>query len=577
MIRKYGAMAVLVALLASLIVVGIGHAQAGAVHGSTCNIMITGFNSTYNAPQGGACGEVSVNVSAGASQNRIECAPGSAEVGGVTFGNDSFNNTLFNCTFSSAVIRSLDNASNNLISSYGKYSLSFADNLSNIGIGYYFTFVSKDYRGVPSRALFINLVPFALTKPGFSFIDAQDLAIGRIHQVAAYINYTLPRFGYYASVNSTGVMHFALEQKQVYRNRTMNFNPYWFVTPYWGWDELSYKEFNITANTNYTPTLLYPTMPENVRFPDNTTIYWNYTIIRYSNATNMTLYIDRGWQGDLNNTVAYVLHNVTNGTVSYKVGVQQPGIYEYIGILKSPQAAEHDNSTTETYGIGLPYCQIGDASQILYPGYYSMPYKNLSILHTFWLNGSLCNVPVDIIVSNVTIDCRGGNINSNNVSIEINSVKNTRIENCNIYGNGFRIDSASNVTVLNTNVIADTRGDIAFNISDSSNVLLDNVHMVGYANYSRIVSLGSSVTTNSISYNNTMNFTFNNTINPYNNTSGNAGGSTANATITIRIDTPSRHAPPPITYYYLVYLFVAIIAICVAVYYLVSGSGGRAR
>lgn len=318
-------------------------------------------------------------------------------------------------------------------------------------------------------------------------------------------------------------------------------------------------------------------MQENVRFPDNTTIYWNYTVVRYSNATNMTLYIDRGWQGDQNNTLAYVQHNITNGSISYKVGKQAPGIYEYIAILKSPQANEHDNSTTETYGVGLPYCQIGDASQILFPGYYSMPYKNLSILHTFWLNGSLCNIPVDVIVNNVTINCNGGNINSKNVSIEISGVNNTKIENCNIYGNGFRVYNSNGVNVTNTNIIADNSSNTALYVDDSKNVTLSNVSIIGYKGGNQIVNISSMISIGRVSFSNLTNISKSastTTINYTKNYTTNETGNTASKTIGIGV--PSRHAAAPsIDYYYIALLFAAIVAICAVIYYLVSRSIGR--
>ncbi len=564
-----------VALVAVLSIAVLAH--TAYAQGSSCEINVTGIGETYHASSAGACASAVVNVAAHSSQDKVLCSGASPQIGGVTFGNDSFNNTLFNCTFASAQIASLKNASNNLISPYGTYSMSFSDNLSNVAIGHYFTFVSKNYDGTPSTSLFITVVPYAIAKVASVFINSQNLAMNVIRQQALIANYTLPRFGYYASVNSTGIIHFALEQKEVYRNRTVGFNPYWFVTPYWGWDELSYKEFNITGNMNYTPTLVYPTMQENVRFPDNTTIYWNYTVVRYSNATNMTLYIDRGWQGDQNNTLAYVQHNITNGSISYKVGKQAPGIYEYIAILKSPQANEHDNSTTETYGVGLPYCQIGDASQILFPGYYSMPYKNLSILHTFWLNGSLCNIPVDVIVNNVTINCNGGNINSKNVSIEISGVNNTKIENCNIYGNGFRVYNSNGVNVTNTNIIADNSSNTALYVDDSKNVTLSNVSIIGYKGGNQIVNISSMISIGRVSFSNLTNISKSastTTINYTKNYTTNETGNTASKTIGIGV--PSRHAAAPsIDYYYIALLFAAIVAICAVIYYLVSRSIGR--
>lgn len=565
---------VLIAAL-TIFMPSVAHAQ-----GAACAVNITGFNGTYYIPGSSTCTTAYVNVSQNSAQNRIVCNGNSAQIKGVTFGNGSFNNTLFNCTFSSADIVSLVMAENNLISPYGSYTMSFADNKSNIAIGYYFTFISKNYVGKPSTALYITVVPYVLAEAASNFINSQNLALDVIRSQAELINYTLPRFGYYASVNSTGIMHFALEKEQVYRNRTINFNPYWFVTPYWGWDELSYKEFNITSDMNYTPTLVYPTMQENVRFPDNTTIYWNYTIIKYSNASNMTLYIDRGWQGDQNNSLAYVQHNVTNSSISYKVGRQAPGIYEYIAILKSPQAHEHDNSTTETYGIGLPYCQIGDASQILFPGYYSMPYKNLNMLNTFWVNGSLCNVPINVVANNVTIDCRGGNINSNNVSIEISGASNTKVENCNVYGNGFRINNADMVNITNTNVISDKPGNIAFNVSGSANVIISNVSVVGYGASDRVLNVSSMISMQGVSFSNetrniTQGYADNNaTAANYTNSTGADTSSAGNSTIVFT--TPSKHAAPQQDYYLIIALAV-VVGACTVIYRIASGILERRR
>jgi hypothetical protein len=458
---------------------------------ATCNYTVGGSNHLINANY---CAGASVSFLAGTSNSSFYCGK-NISLSSVVFGNNTYNNTLYNCTFSNAIVESLHNASNNLISPYGNYTFKFVDNISNIALGYLFVFVplnSSDRVGIQG---FASVMPYNFAESNPSLSLSQQTSQAELINAALKEKYPIPRFGIYApgQVTSGVNVTFKLETSQIYKNRTINYNPYWFICPYWGWDELTFKTFYIHSNIHFTPTLIYPNMEEDIQYPDNTNIFWNYTIIKYDNAPNMTLYFWKGYQVAPFGKVMHAMYNVTNGTVSYDRGIQSLGVHETIAVLKSPEAMEHDNSTTETYGVGLSFC-TDEIPPITLPGYYSLAYGSLHMLNTFTITNQTCATPLSIIANNVTIDCKNGTINSTKTSVLINEGTNITIENCNIYGNAFYIYSSKNVKIINSNLYANTKNETAITAIYSS-VIIKNVTFNGYSKDYQIIN--SSIHLNS--------------------------------------------------------------------------------
>ncbi len=514
----------------------------GSVHYNTnCNSMSLGFSDVYNSSFYCGRGEI---------------------VGNVTFGQNTYNNTLYNCTFADSRILSFRNASNNLASPYGNYSLGFYGNRSNIAIGYFFNFVSLNRSGFPAPEGFIGIVPYSIASKDRVTVALQNLNFSMVKNISEVYGIALPRFGIITpmGIGNSGT-HFLLDVRQVYKNRILNFSPYWIVVPFWGHDILSFKVFNITGNMNYTPTYIAPNMLEDVQLPDNTNIYWNYTVVKYSHAANMTAYLWSGYQVDPNGSIIDTVHNITNGTIHFDRGVQRPGIHETIGVLKSPQANEQDNSTTETYSVGISYCTQNEIP-IIIPGYYTLAYGSLHLLSTFTPSTSTCENALTIYAHGVTLDCRGGRINSTNQSILGIGSNNLTIENCNIHGNGLMLKNAENVALLNSSVYANTFADTAI-YANYSSLKLYNDSFYGYRRASAIMNANSNITYEGVAF-------YNNTYTQPNKThapSSNASNSTSISQGTV------AHIEP----YYLIMLLVAFIMAIVLLYILVSRSRlGRA-
>jgi hypothetical protein len=439
-----------------------------------------------------------VNVLHGANQSKLYCTNGSS-INSVVFGNDTYNNTLFNCTFENASIKNMHNAINNIISPFGSYNTSFIGNLSNLAVGYYFVFVPRGPNGNYAQEGFAALMPDALVKFNPGVGGSQQTTYEQIVQDAELNNYTLPRFGAYApGAVGFGPQRFAIEAYVIYKNRTFSYNPYFFICPFWGWDELTFKVMNITSDVNFTPTLVYPRMTENVQFPDNTSIYWNYTVVRYSNAANMTFYFWKGYQVAPGGRIMHVDYNVTNGNYSYKRGIQTPGIHETIAVLKSPQAQEHDNSTTETYGIGLAFCTQKEPA-IFMPGYYTMAQKYLGLLNTFWPTNHTCNTALEIVHPKVTINCLGGTINSTNESVRLINGQDTVLENCRIKGNALNALDSENISIYNSSIVANNQTNVPF-VLDKSSLYLYNTNVTGYSRNAVLLS-GSLIKFNNTEFN----------------------------------------------------------------------------
>ncbi|OJI06972.1 MAG: hypothetical protein BK997_03865 [Candidatus Micrarchaeum sp. ARMAN-1] len=490
-------------MLALMLYGGVAHA---ANAGSYCNMAVSS-NGTYSI--GSSCSDTAISFPAGVSQAKVYCGPGSS-VRSVLFGNNTYNNTLFNCTFNNARIASMHDAQNNIISPYGSYNTSFLGNSSNLAVGYYFVFVPKGPNGNYSLGGFAAIMPDALVKFNPGVGGSQQTTYEQIVQDAQINNYILPRFGAVPpGPVLLGPQRFAVEAYSIYKNHTFSYNPYFFISPFWGWDELTFKVINITSNVNFTPTLVYPRMTENVQFPDNTSMYWNYTVVKYSNATNMTFYFWKGYQVSPEGRIMYEVHNVTNGNYNYDRGVQTPGIHETIAVLKSPEFQEHDNSTTETYGVGLAFCTEKEPA-IFMPGYYTMAYKYLGMLNTFFPSNQTCNTTLTVTNSNIKINCLGGIINSTNTSIHAINANNLALENCRIYGNAIDALGSKNMSIYNSTITANNDTNVPFILNDSS-LYLYNTELIGYshngtlAHSSSIKSYNSSfdIVTTTIDYNST--------------------------------------------------------------------------
>jgi hypothetical protein len=423
----------------------------GSFFAQSCNYNIMGNNNseyTYSN-----CSTITVNFGSGAMNNSFSCNNSrTIKLTSAIFGNGTYNNTIYNCTYSNAKIYVMHNSSNNLIGNEGNRSLIFADNESSIAEGYYFKFVSLNRQGKTGIEGFAALFPYALEVYSNRAANDQDITLNFLRQIANNNNYMMPRFGYYIpGPVGAGNVSFAVEKELIYKNKNVNFNPYWFIVPYWGHDILSFKEFNITGNMNYTPTFVVPDMAEWYQMPDNANVYWNYTVIKYSNAPNMTAYLWKGWQASPNGSIIYTVGNITNETIRFDRGRQTLGIHETIAVLKSPSVGEQDNSTTETYSVGLSACTVIPLNM---SGYYSMNVHELYLPGIFQPTNKTCDYAVTVDISNVTINCKGGVINSTKQSIQVFDSKNVNFENCNIEGNAFNLYNSS-VEVINSSVKAD--------------------------------------------------------------------------------------------------------------------------
>ena len=320
----------------------------------------------------------------------------------------------------------------------------------------------------------------ALGQIGGGQINSQGDNLPSIIALARRNNYTLPRFGYYAPTNSSGNITFALEAEQLSKSGNISYNPYWLVDPFWGHDILTFRKFNITSDYRYTPTFIAPYHEEeDIQLPDDTNVYWNFTIRTYSNPPSDYLKFVSGYQVDPNNTVMHIAYNVSNGTIRYDRGVQKPGVHEFIGVLKAPSIGEQDNSTTDTYSVGISYCTY-QMPGITIPGYYTFSRSGIYRLRTFWPTNDLCPVALQIQDHNTVINCGGGSVNSTNVSIMLQGSDYVELDNCRLYGNAIQSSYSGNIYLNNSVVTANNDSNIALNLSNSS-LFLNNDSFVGYA------------------------------------------------------------------------------------------------
>ncbi len=415
----------------------------------------------------------SLSFTPGISNSTVSCTYGGAVEKLVIFGNKTYNNTIENCTIGGVVL-SMHMAQNNLINVSGNYSTLFADNYSNIGIGNILRFRAYHFKNFTSGA-FIEIFPNALSKAlqmsydGFTMQDIEN---------AAKINgYQLPRFGIYPNQRSSGSNNFVSEGEQIYRNRTINFNPYVIMTPFLGHDMLMISHFNATSGGSLNPTWISPKTLSYEIFPANKPVFRNFSIVfhNYTKWSKITLL--NGWQSDPNSTVAAVYNITQNGTISYYSGIQQPGYYEYILVLNTPY--ETENSTTTTYSVGLSYCS-DYGSGIQQPGYYPLAYKTLNELNVFWITNNTCKISVNIHSGNSTINCRGGYLRSSQVNVLMDDVNNVTVENCEMYGNGVKSLRSKGINLTNDTFISNSTGQYAI-YADNSSLMLSFDSFKGYA------------------------------------------------------------------------------------------------
>lgn len=468
----------LVAFIAFIAAFGVQHAASA----QQCNAVIGGSNSVQALP--GTCKSYSIVFSNSSYNNKLVCNAGAGQdIYRVAFGANSYNNSIVNCTFGGAVITSMHDAENNLISPYGNYTLNFTDGSSNIAVGYYLTFVPRDASRAIVPQYFASTSPYSLANLSIGRFNNQEITWNQVESIAAEHNYSLPRFGVNLPTNSSGAISFPVETEEISASGKKSFNPYWFICPDWGYDILSYAKLNITRNTNFTPLFIKPDYMANIQLPDKTNIYWNFTTANYSNSSDVLAIIFRGYQFGPNISIAKAVQNFTFRNLSYDAGMQKPGIYQFIGELRSTYGNSfvQSNSTTLNYAVGLAFC-TQDQLPIEVPGYYSMAYSTLTKLDVFYPSNSICQNALTITGSNITIDCKGGEINSTNTSIIVQSADNVTLENCKIYGNSVYGSSAS-IDIVNSSLIADNASNVAFSGSFSQ-IRLYSTSVSGYEKYS---------------------------------------------------------------------------------------------
>ena len=473
-------------ILSSMLVLFLLTISFPLVHASSvCPFVIRGDNNTYILNASISCTNSTVIFSQNAQSNLLECnshvinSTGAA----IIFLNNTFNNTVVNCTINGKIL-SMHNAQNNIVNVTGNYSFVFYDNTSNIAIGNFFHLLlygpDKEY----AIARFIQLMPnvFAEKAP---YLVAMNQKMSNFINAAKVYGLLIPRFGIFPNASCNGSCYFMLESEEISKNNTINFNPYLYSTPYWGFDILGYTRFNISRNVLYEPAYISPFIYQDEILPANKPVYWNYTIIFNTPTNTDKLRLLNGWQGDPNATLQATFYNITSGKFVYERGYQEPGVHEFIALLDTPY--DHENSTTETYSVGLSYCSDGMGG-INAPGYYPFAYNSLNKINVFWLTNEICSIGMDIGASNVLVNCRGGYVKSTNVDFRVSGQRNVTIENCLLYGNGLSA-TASNLTIYNTTFIANSSADRAILANDSDIYLYD----VKFVNFTKPIESTNSI------------------------------------------------------------------------------------
>lgn len=452
-------------LLALLFTIAQLHANTNVINGP---YLINKSNSTYTIAVDLHSDSSILSFAQGVENSTVIC--GNHTLSSpipVLFWNETHNNTITNCTINGEVL-SMHEAQNNLIRVNGSYALSFADNTSNIGIGYYFHLLVYAEDNNFSVARFIQIMPKSLVDadPG---LVSESIRPSDARHVAEEINYTLPRFGmYYPTVattnSSSGDSYFAVESEEVSKSGIRKFDPYTFYSPYLGYDEIAQTYFNATSGATYRPTYLQTRMITYSLLPAGTHVLLNFTIVFHNHTSYSKLRLFDGWQLDPDARLLNTYYNLTNGTYSYDAGQLSLGIHAYILLLDTPY--EHENSTSLAYGVGLAFCYEGTPG-IGTPGYYPLVYNSLTEANVFWPSDRSCRIGARIQADNVTIDCRGGDINSSEVGLIVSASNYTTIENCRIRGNGVQLSHAMGAKLYNNIFVANNADEYAINAAYS--------------------------------------------------------------------------------------------------------------
>ena len=113
-----------------------------------------------------------------------------------------------------------------------------------------------------------------------------------------------------------------------------------------------------------------------------------------------------------------------------------------------------------------------------------MAFHSLNALDIFFHTNQTCRDALKIESSNVTINCRGGIINSTAVSVQVIDSTNVTLENCRIFGNATRLLN-SQLSIVNSTLHANNPSDFAFSGS-YNNIRLIDTKISSYLNYSRL-------------------------------------------------------------------------------------------
>ena len=421
--------------------------------GQQCGTPI-GSNATYILHSNLSCtNSYGIIFPAGTRSARVDCA--GFEILGenaLLFGNDTFNNTVSNCTFD-GIVYSAHNATNNLIASIGA-NPEFMDNSSMLRRGnYYHLAIYANNFTNTSIADFVQIFPYDLVAKA-PYLISMGTSLLQAQAASARSNVTLPAFGVYPQENVNASRYFMVENQSLSENSTTTFGPYYLYSPYVSHDNTADNIFNASYGAHYYPTFIYPHPYPYVIMPANKPVYWNFTIYSHMNTSSSTLRLLNGFQNDPNQTLAATLYNVGNGTLRYDIGLQSPGLHYFIGLLDTPY--EHMNTTSITYSVGITYCSSVGVG-ILEPGYYPLAYGSVRPLRIFWLANGTCATAIPIYSDNVTVDCKNGTINSSQVGVRIENSRNVTIENCNLHGSGVNVSNSEQVQIINDRFYASNK------------------------------------------------------------------------------------------------------------------------
>ncbi len=451
---------------------------------------IVSGSSSYFINSDISSGNTILYFSDGIQNSTVICGNHALSAGyAVVFGNDTYNNTVTNCTIDGGIL-SLHGARNNLVNVSGDYRLEFADNSSDVGIGNYFHLLVYNGSAGFSVARFVQILPKGLADVAPQLIS-EALTKDQLVAEAARLNYTLPRFGvYYPTIypenSSNGNTYYAVEGEEASMGGRRTFGPYIFYTPYIGYDSIAYVFFNATRGATFKPTYLRPLMPFYSIFPADKDVIYSFNITFHNHASYSRFELLDGWQNDPNATVMATFYNLTNGTLQYNAGRMGLGIHAFILLLDTN--LEHENSTSVAYSVGISYCS-DRMHKLTLPGYYPMAYSNLTEGYVFWTTNKRCGTGVEITGNSMTIDCRGGTINTTELGFHIMDSRNITIENCRVYGNGLEA-SYSGVDIRNTAFTANNASDFALNVTGAQ-IELNNVSMEGF--YNPVLSNNSTI------------------------------------------------------------------------------------